>query len=357
MPYNAERRDAVLESGGIPLDANPDFPLFLFKAFVESPEPVPQLLCRVFPERAGWYLDEWCRRAESDAYAWDQTRLWWNLLVARDQRMPERLRGITYLPRPHRGRSRSTTEPRDLRLEYVCRAFTEEGLDENELWNLYRQVFPNERAKDPRNSFREVRQRHSAWLDDPGGGEPRSGLNSDGGSQPRYPPPELPSQGAWSGPEAAVRSVFERGVSPFLLAWHFWGDLCLPYVGLWCELAKERERAWVWDEVRALLAWLVYWERDVPPPLGRFALQARLADPAHRPRKDPRRLRVGVVVHKLEALGHDEARIRRVLLKALGETESGIDDSTVDGLLDEGREFSRQFYCVNRGSGPLPWGA
>ena len=356
MPFSKKHRDAAIESGGIPLDANPDYPAFLFKSFVVSDVPLPQLLCRVFPERAARYQDEWCRRAESDAYAWDQTRSWWNLLVAWDERMPERLREITYLPRPHRGRTGSTTEPRDLRLEYVIGAFKEEGLDEDEVWELYRQCFPNERAKDPRNSFRKVRKQHSAWLDDPDGGKPRSGLNADGGSQPRYPPPELPSQGAWSDPEAAVRSVFEGAVSSFLLAWDFWGERCVPYVELWCVLARERERAWVWDEVRELLAWLVYWEEHVPRPLRRFALQARLADPAHRPRKDPRRLRVGVVVHKLEALGHDDARIRRVLLKALGETKSGIDDSTVDGLLDEGREFSRQFYCVNPGSGPLPWG-
>ena len=356
VPYNAKRRDAVIESGGIPLDANPDYPAFLFKSFVESADPLPKLLCRVFPSRAGWYLNEWCRKAERDAYAWDQTRLWWHLIVACGQEMPEGLREITYLPRPHRGRSRSTTEPRDLRLEYVCQAFTEEGLDEDEIWNLYRQCFPNERAKDPRNSYRALRNRHSPWLDDPDAGEPRSGLNTDGGSQPRHRPPELPTQGAWSDPEAAVRLVFERVVSPFLLAWHFWGDLCRPYVGLWCELAKERERAWVWDEVRALLAWLVYWECDVPPPLRRFALQPRLPNPAHRQRKDARRLRVAVVAQRLEELGRGDAEIRHVLLQVLGGIESGIDESTVDLLIAEGREFSREFYCGRPGSGPIPWG-
>ena len=355
MPSRQERWDEAIASGGFPLDFNPDYPLFMFKAFVASRAPVPGFLCRVFPKRRTFFMDAWCRSAESDAFAWDETWRWIDDLVALGQDIPDRLCRFAFVPRPYRGRGRATTEARDLRFEYLVAAFAEEGLDPAEVWELYRKCFPNRRAKDPRNSYRSMRRQRSAWLAEPDGDGPRMDPGSAPGSSVHHAPPALPADGDWCDPVAAARTVLASECSPFLVAWHFWGERCAPYVDLWRVLAQERERVWVWDGLRELLRWLVYWKRDIPPPLRRFVREPRPKNPPYRLLEDARRLRVALVAHKLEELGHGEARVRGILLDALGESGEGVEETTVDALLAEGRDLIPDFLFVQPGFGPLPW--
>ena len=77
----------------------------------------------------------------------------------------------------------------------------------------------------------------------------------------------------------------------------------------------------------------------------------------HRMREDARRLRVALVAHKLEELGYGETGIRETIVVALGESTRGVEETTVDTLLADGRELIRDFLLIQGASGPLPWEA
>ena len=310
-------------------------------------------LCGLFPGRSDWYQREWCRRARTDAEAWDETRATLDSLIAEGAPVPEVLRHFAMVPRPSASRGPRTKEWRDLRFQYVLESLVEDGLTEDEIWDAYRQAFPPRAGvKDPRDSFRDLlrRGRGMAGLLDAGEAETETCYELDVPA-----PPELLGEAAWSDPVPSARSVLASDCSPFLLAWHLWSERCTPYVELWCVLAKERDRGWVWDGLRDLLNWLVYWDREVSPPLRRFVREPRPKNSAHRQREDARRLRVAIVAHKLEELGHGDAEVKAVIQAALGESLHGIENATVDVLLAEGRDLILDFLFVQRGSGPLPW--
>ena len=141
VPYSKERRDAAIKSGGIPLDCQPDYLPFLFKGFVDLDNPLPRLLCELFPERREWYTDAWCRLAQTDAIAWDETWRWIYGLVAAGLDVPDRLRRFAFVPRPHRGRGRTSKEAWSLRFEYLVAALVDEGFDEGSCGICTRNAF------------------------------------------------------------------------------------------------------------------------------------------------------------------------------------------------------------------------
>ena len=355
MPYSKEARNHALLSGGVPLDVHPgDLPR-LFKGFVELKWPLPETLCFLFPERRDRYLDEWCTRAEAEAWAWDEVRVMLDRLVSRGKPVPPRLARFAMVPRPPAGRGAGTKEGRDVRLAYLADGLMLEGLTEDEIWQVFSACFPNSRASDPRDSFRKLRAKRSAWLEAVDDGETRVEPCPGSDAHEVKAPLELPSDDDWVDPVATSRALFTRRCPPFVLLWHFWGEHCEEHVHTWCSLATERENAWVWDELRELLNWLVYWELTPPAPFRKFVRQSRPKNPRHRPHRGAKQLRAAVVAYKLEELGHPRREAEEMIVGALGESVRGVDEATVRRHLDEGREIIRDFLCCGSEDASLQW--
>ena len=338
MPYSKERRDAALRSGGIPLDCYPDYVPESIKAFVELDQPLLVTLCDLFPERRDRYVDEWCTRGRSEAWVWDDLRATLDRLVALSKPIPVpyRLAKFAMVPRPPRGRGAGKKEARDFRLAYLTNGLIEEGFTEDEVWGAFNGAFPKPELRDPRDSFRKLRARPCPWLSEPVHQEGELAHHSD---VEEHAPPELPSEDAWAeDPEAAAQEVLSSRMPPLVVLWHFSDGLCDEHIEAWFRQA--RGHAWLWDEVRALLNWLIYLERSIPAPLRRFACQPRPRNPDHRPRAHSLQLRSAILAQRLEELGLTVSEAVTVLADGWPEP---VDESTVRRSVRAGRDLILDF--------------
>lgn len=215
-----ELRGIALLTDGCPPGMEPSFWPSLFQMSLASYHRQRSLLatlCGLYPGRGDWYEREWCRRAQTDAVAWDEARATLDGLIAEGvpiPDLPEVLRQFAMLPRPAVSRGPSTKEWRDLRFQYVLETLVENGLTEDEIWEAYRRAFPpHAGVKDPRNSFRDLLKRGRGMVSLLDADEAETCYELDVPA-----PPELPGEAAWSDPVPTARSLLASDCSPFLLA-------------------------------------------------------------------------------------------------------------------------------------------
>ena len=348
MPYSKERRDAALRSGGIPLDCYPEYVPQVLKDFVEMDQPLLETLCGLFPKREARFLDEWCWRGRSEASAWGEARDMLDRLVAWGKYVPRSLARFAMVPRPRRGRGAGNKEARDFRLAYLANGLIKEGFTEDEVWHAFNQSFPKPELGDPRDSFRKLRAKGSSWLSEAGAHQSVAMSLLD---DEAYAPPGFPSRDEWvEDPEAAAQEVLSSSLSPLVVLWHLSEGLCEERTELWCRQA--REHAWLWDELRTLLNSLIYWERPIPAPLRRFALQPRPRNPDHRPGAFSSQLRAALVGHRLEELGLTESGVVTVLADGWPEP---VEESTIRRQVAAGRDLIVDFLRGGFGGAALPW--
>ena len=348
MPYSKERRDAAFVSGRIPLDCYPEYVSEGLRDFVGMDQPLLETLCELFPEREARFVDEWCRRGRSEAWAWDEVWAKLNRLVHLDKFVPRPLSRFAMVPRPPRGRGAGKKEARDFRLAYLAEGLIEEGFTEDEMWDAFKWAFPKPELKDPRDSFRKLRDKGSPWLCESDHQEEELAHHSD---VEEHAPPELPSKDAWvENPEAAAQEVLSSRMPPLVVLWHLSEGRCEERTELWRRQA--REHAWLWDELRALLNWLIYRELPRPGPLRRFARQARPGNPDHRPGAHSSQLRAALVGHRLEELGLAQDEVVKVLADGWSEP---VEESTIRRYILAGRDLILDFLRGGFGGAALPW--
>ena len=330
--------------------------------------PLPERIFWSFPAHREWYVEQWCRHAEHDPWAWDHARGILNRRVSRGETRSPCLARLAFVPRPRAGRGRKQLTERDLHFLTLVKGLRSEGYSEDEIWEAYREgVPPSSELRDPRNSYRKLlKKKAPRWLFTLGVVEPLRG------PRVRVVAPVLPSEEEWSDPEATVRRLLEcdfprkskskakrsrssrrarSGLSPFLLAWHLWPERSWPFMESCRFLAREPPFVWMHDELRVLLDCLIYWQVDIPPTFATFARQVRPKPPATRLPEDAKRLRAAVVVRKLEELGHDEGQVLEIVRSALA-----ADDTAIDRRVAQSRDLIRYILFCQRGRRLLPWG-
>lgn len=311
--------------------------------------PLLALLCGLFPERREWYQHDWCRRAQSDAQVWDDTRATLDLLLGEGRSPPWCLRRFAMLPRPRGRRGNRRQDSRDLRFAYLHDAFLREGFTLDELWETYRRAIPPKPGlRDARDSFRDLckRAQKIGWL-----------IKDEGSFEELAPfafeVPPLPELTSGDADHAVTVRELLAGPWPGLaFASRHWELPDKWRVIRWCHLAEERGNGWLWDELRAWLDWLVYSDLPIPPTLPGVLHCPRPRNEAHRLSESSLQFRAALVADRLEELGHSTRGAVQVLAQSWPHS---VEDSTVRRHLISGRDLIRELTRGPFGPTRLPW--